>query len=175
MRRWLSLGSALVLAALVIGCGRLPAYRMLDANNRDGYVELTILTDAGTARDVRRVIDAAVAGARRELQAYHVTVYVVDTDIYIGVVYDVAVAYWDRGRLGGKETVYLREKILHPGSVPRPSTEELAYYGIEHRLWLNRPDLLLPEEQAFYDQFKAGHTATELDDVLVRVQRWLFH
>ena len=96
MRHALLLGIVAVLGSLVIGCGRVPAFRVLATDNQDGFVEMTVLTEAATARDVRRVIDAAVSGARRQFRPDHVTVYVVDTEIYIGVVYDVAVAYWDR-------------------------------------------------------------------------------
>lgn len=174
MRHALLLGIVAVLGSLVIGCGRVPAFRVLETDNQDGFVEMTVLTEAATARDVRRVIDAAVSGARRQFRPDHVTVYVVDTETYIGVVYDVAVAYWDRALPWGHTRTYLREKVVNPGSVPRPTPEELAYYGIMHRLWFNRSDLVLPEEQAFYDQFSTSHSQAELDEMMVRVQRWLF-
>lgn len=174
MRRAWLIGITALLTGLIAGCGQVPAHRLLATNNQDGWVEVTVLTEAGTSRDVRRVIDAAIAGVRRDLHAYHVTVYVVDTEIYIGVVYDVAVAYWDRSLLGGRETVYLREKVVHPGAVPRPGDDELAYYGIVHRLWLNRPDLLLPAERSFYDSYQASHSRDEIETLMLRVQRWLF-
>lgn len=169
MRRWLV---AIVLAGLLAGCGGDPDYRILGTKSQADYVEVSVLTRTETAAGVQRVIEATVARTRRQLHARHVTVYVLDTPIYIGVVYDVAVAYWEAA--DGKLTVYLREKVRNPGSLVRPSDDELSYFGIQHRLTLGRPDLVSPTEASFYQRFLGGHSDAELADITLRVMRWLY-
>lgn len=161
----------LVLAALLLlGCGLTPGYRILEMTGDTARAEVSVYTRSQSAAGVERVIDAAIARARRRLHAEQVTVYVVDTTIYIGVVYDVAVAYWGAD---GRRTVYLREKITHPGTLQRPTDAELSYFGIEHRLHVGRPDLLTAAEKNFYQRYGATHSADELSATSLRVMRWL--
>lgn len=171
---WWGVLVGLVCVLLISGCRGRPAYRILSERHDQGFVEVEVLTRAGTAPEVSTVIQGVFDQMRRKYQPVSITLYLRDTEIFLGVIYDVAVAYWRKGDQGVSQDIYLRAKIKEPGSVPEPGEAELRYFGINHKLMTGRPDLVTGAEFRFYQKFVTAHSEDELHAIFLKVQRWVY-
>lgn len=143
---------------------------------------VTIFLEPGvTAADLDRA-------AWRELERLHgqysdlrqLTIYMVDTRLQIPYAYDLGVAYWrppdmahatEPVRHGLVLDLYPRQKVTKPGTMARPSEEELRYAMVQWLIGFN----LQPsdDDRAFAAEFEAGRTREALAEILTGVHTWL--